>query len=411
MVFVGRAALLVIGAFYANNNNVVCALRGIPRLDARTLDRSALATHLRDGPVILTDAIMVDSARLGGRLTLETWADELLQLAGGAPVEYQLREDGETELYPSNLADFCELAFESAHDSWVLLFDELLVGAHAAELRETLALRAELFEPDWFPLFPTELRPSGSCLIIGGEGARSTLHADPFEWVGTNVCLEGQKLWRFVPPSDRMHALLKSYRLPSIAWGSQGDALSAGWQSDFDLWARRRDDVPDAFALSEAEPSAADAQLDEMADMSSGLLEPSAALPAEVCEQTMGCVQRVGELVLIPPGWWHQTYYTGPSIGSAGQYLDSFCRDRVFQHVLDWTQTGARAEDIDASVSPREQIDALLALLQSRSAAGARGRGGSAAAGKLTSRRAGAGARARRRDGSTGSGRTGSAGS
>lgn len=101
-----------------------------------------------------------------------------------------------------------------------------------------------------------------------------------------------------------------------------------------------------------------------MADVGTGLLSPSTRLPAAVQQNLLGCVQHAGDLVLIPPGWWHQTYYPEPSFCAAGQYLDSFCRDRVFQHALDWASTGRRADEIDAGLSPQAQVDALLALLR-----------------------------------------------
>merc|ERR1712238_530856 len=99
---------------------------------------------------------------------------------------------------------------------------------------------------------------------------------------GTNLCLDGQKVWRFIVPSSlelnssnvqgqvvvvdnndddgcsgvtKIDKLLDSYRLDSIAWGNsngnegEGDSveekekeikplltLSAGWQSDFSLF-------------------------------------------------------------------------------------------------------------------------------------------------------------------------------
>lgn len=362
------------------------AVSPIPRLDARSLDRAALHAHLRAGPLILTHALA------NGQL-VESWADRLVESAAGQSVEYQVRRGASTELRTASLAALCELTFASSHSAWCLLFDESLVGAHAPHLAAELALRADLFEGDWFEsAFPRELRPSSSCVIIGGEGARSTLHADPFEWVGTNICLEGRKLWRFLPPSRELRAQLRSYRLPSVAWGSEGGALSAGWQSDYDLWAHRRAGAPNARALHDA--ADADEQLRAMADARSGLLSPSAQLPAAVRQQLLGCVQQPGELVLIPPGWWHQTYYPEPSFCAAGQYLDAFCRDAVFQHVLDWTGGGRRADEIEGALSPREQVDALLALIRS-SGRGAQQR---RPASPLASGRAGSGASLRSED-------------
>ncbi len=44
-----------------------------------------------------------------------------------------------------------------------------------------------------FDYFPESIRPK-SALIIGGAGARSFLHRDPYDWIGWNYLLEGKKL-------------------------------------------------------------------------------------------------------------------------------------------------------------------------------------------------------------------------
>jgi hypothetical protein len=58
---------------------------------------------------------------------------------------------------------------------------------------------------------------------------------------GWNYLLEGRKQWTFVPPSREVDALLRPYRLAPVAWGD-GDGgdfnVSAGWQSDLDLYKR-----------------------------------------------------------------------------------------------------------------------------------------------------------------------------
>ena len=151
----------------------------------------------------------------------------------------------------------------------------------------------------WFrDYFPTEARPT-DCVILAGEGATSTLHRDPLEWTGTNLCLDGTKVWRFVAPplaaamaaaalaedsessksalcdsngngdngyGDEncsavavIDGVLDAYRLDSIAWGDadhkNGDdplTLSAGWQSDYSLFARFHEPIS-SNALSELE--------------------------------------------------------------------------------------------------------------------------------------------------------------
>lgn len=45
--------------------------------------------------------------------------------------------------------------------------------------------------------FPPDLAIPPLCLIVGGPGSRSTLHADHLSWTGWNLLLTGCKLWRF----------------------------------------------------------------------------------------------------------------------------------------------------------------------------------------------------------------------
>jgi hypothetical protein len=51
-------------------------------------------------------------------------------------------------------------------------------------LTEWLEMPSRLFEPDQFDLFPSSIAPRKLCVVMGGTGARSFLHADPYEWTG-----------------------------------------------------------------------------------------------------------------------------------------------------------------------------------------------------------------------------------
>lgn len=51
-------------------------------------------------------------------------------------------------------------------------------------------------------------------------------------------------------------------------------------------------------------------------------------------QNAMRIIQNPGELVLIPPRWWHQVYHLEPSIAVASQYCNSVNKYGVFQHIL-----------------------------------------------------------------------------
>lgn len=98
---------------------------------------------------------------------------------------------------------------------------------------------------------------------------------DPMEWLGWNVLLEGRKLWTFLPPSPELDAPLGTYRLAPNAFGEHN--ISAGWQSDVDLF-RRRTSVSWPLACEEK----------------------------EIWRLTTSGVQEPGDIVIIPPRYWHQ---------------------------------------------------------------------------------------------------------
>lgn len=127
------------------------------------------------------------------------------------------------------------------------------------------------------------------------------------EWIGWNVLLEGRKLWTFLPPSPELDIPLRTYRLAPNAFGSHN--ISAGWQSDIDLYRRgatTANGVPCASWPSENEGQ-------------------------EVMRHAVSGVQEQGELVLIPPRHWHQVC-PSPSVSNNmfhQLYIDTCVRYRT----------------------------------------------------------------------------------
>lgn len=103
------------------------------------------------------------------------------------------------------------------------------------------------------------------------------------EWMGWNVLLEGRKLWTFLPPLSELDTPLETYRLTPNAFGSHN--MSAGWQSNVDLY---RSGPPSFDERNRVSWPAAGEGL------------------AEVLQHAVSGVQKEGELVLIPPRYWHQ---------------------------------------------------------------------------------------------------------
>mmetsp|Transcript_62147 Transcript_62147/g.74778 ORF Transcript_62147/g.74778 Transcript_62147/m.74778 type:complete len:480 (-) Transcript_62147:548-1987(-) len=238
-----------------------------------------------------------------------------------------------------------------------------------------------------FDYFPEEQLPS-DCIILAGEGATSTLHRDPFEWTGTSLCLEGSKIWRFIAPPDNDEGVtlvdkrLHSYRLDSVAWekdhdGSDGSIpLSSGWQSDHTLYARHaKNSIPSARELSDMDDCEKQTLLQSIAaNLGADALHPDFNL-GELGLKCHVVVQNAGDLLLIPPHWWHQTYALEPSISVASQWCDArYDGPRVIRHILDCTGTSqdapellVRHEERTPSVeSVQTTVKALFAHLNTR---------------------------------------------
>ena len=298
----------------------------------------------------------------------EALVDELVDVLGAQEVDLQRKitqEDGsrETEIYSMPLSETTDYIMDSTHDDAFFAFCEGLlpcsVPGSDVLSRKLEAVRDAPFPcaQSWFDFFPQHLRPTDA-VIIAGAGASSTFHRDPFEWTGTSLCLEGTKVWRFVlPPEEGVEIVdgeLNSYRLESIAWeGEEGGdpsgsiTLSAGWQSDLDLYDFVDEDFPTAFEWSEMEEFDSDVfevELERAAVDDSSLGPSMETLDAlNAIRGTKGgasepnfvtAIQRPGDLLIIPAHCWHQTYGPVPSIAVASQRFDSTIARRVIDHIL-----------------------------------------------------------------------------
>eukprot|EP01041_Mallomonas_annulata_P011625 gene11625-24347_t len=379
------------------------------RVDAKLLSKIEFQANFEcSWPVVITNVFDVDN---------ELWTEQLLERFGERDVQFDIRRssDGFVETFEATLRDFIgSILDDSTHDeSWYLMDEDMLQEDEF--LNAKLKLPERLFGIDIFQYFPEDIRPR-TALIIGGEGARSFLHADPYEWTGWNYLLEGRKLWTFFPPNmsvasgSQDDALLGAHRNPPDAWGSFN--LSAGWVSDLDLYRHRSlhtisssnsscsgnktpaDTTKAAIgdsdslvgnnigmgasrllgklseelitALSEGTATATGASgvtpmtQTTASDSGSGTTVGSSSetncLPTfssgtdldDVIDPRLfgggGAIQieqREGEMVIIPPKWWHQVYHLEPSIAVAGQFVGELGRDRLFRHMLTWCGSAA----------------------------------------------------------------------
>ena len=282
----------------------------------------------------------------------------------------------------TGLLAFCEGLLEDSHDSSLDLIQQ-----YATRAREQLfhdPNNKNKNDPDWFLHYFPESTQLSDAVILAGAGAVSTLHRDPWAWTGTSLCLEGTKLWRFVPPVPHVQhidAALESYRLESNAWSNSHQnndekntiatpppTLSAGWQTDqYSLFhTRQHDTIPTARELNDLHSSDTD---DERWQEALQKIAHGDCLQSNLPDKTPPCVtaiQQPGDLLLIPAHWWHQTYGLEPSVSIASQRCGKYDARNVFPHVCNLQTTDALGSDAAFKIldqnahSPQNAVDDLF---------------------------------------------------
>ena len=125
-----------------------------------------------------------------------SWISNIGSTMGSKSIEYQSQisdPKSECKMYKCKLREYLGI-YENNSDHYDALYfmDEKILNQDP-NLSSTFTLPERLFQKNFFKLFPRKIRPK-SALIIGGKGARSFLHIDPYDWIGTNYLLQGRKL-------------------------------------------------------------------------------------------------------------------------------------------------------------------------------------------------------------------------
>ena len=307
------------------------------RIDAR--DAPAIRAALDGGqPFVAANALDGNAC--------DAWTDELMRTLGDVPCTQQIA--GEPVEAP--LESFFYDALASTHAEPHFLFDEALLDG---DLRDAaIEPQRAIFEGEesWLDAFPAERRPADACVVCAGAGARSPLHRDPYDWTGTSLCLEGSKVWRFLLDVDDDE--LEAYKLPSEAFGDD----SAGTQSDIDLYCVLEGDWPHAAEFENRDLVKAKAGPENFT--------PSAQVPGRFCT----ALQFAGDVVIVPPKSWHQTYALEPSCAVASQFCGRRDAPTVFEHMLRHrSRPDDGVLDLARTAPPRDAVRALFARLDSDS--------------------------------------------
>lgn len=300
------------------------------RIDAKLGDPE-IFRELYDGkfPVVLRDTF--HQSHLDG----DSWTQSLVERLGSKTVQFDVRyaESGEVEVFEGSFHDFLELCgTQSCHERSLYFMSETILSA-AEDMMQKVKLPFKLFGENYFEsCFPKKIRPQ-TALIVGGSGSRSFLHADPYEWTGWNLLMEGKKLWIFFPPDNELDELLKPSRNEVNVWG--GINISAGWVSDVDLY--KYVSCKEEHTNTLGEMLIKDLPEDEKIPFfNSGINEVDNADP-RVYKNVVCIIQEENEMLIIPPKWWHQVYHLEPSIALAGQYFNDKVKENVINHICEWS--------------------------------------------------------------------------
>ena len=306
------------------------------RIDAR--DAPAIRAALDGGqPFVAANALDGNAC--------DAWTDELMRTLGDVPCTQQIAG----EPFDAPLAEFFYDALASTHAEPHFLFDEALLEGNLRAA--AIAPQRAIFEGEesWLDAFPVDRRSADACVVCAGAGARSPLHRDPYDWTGTSLCLEGSKVWRFLLDVD--DAELEAYKLPSEAFGDD----SAGTQSDIDLYCVQEGDWPDAADFEDNK---------DLVKAKAGPenFTPSAQVPGRFCT----ALQFAGDVVVVPPKSWHQTYALEPSCAVASQFCGRRDAPTVFEHMLRHrSRDDDGVLDLARTAPPRDAVRALFARLDS----------------------------------------------
>ncbi len=309
-----------------------------PRFDLSSLNLNRVNELESSTPFVVRNAFP--------DLDCDKWTETMLHNLGDEVVEYDSRnsESKEVDTYECTFKEYLQCLPENSDhfDSMYLLSEDLLRHESMKEASAQLHLPTSVFGRNIFDYFPAVIRPSNA-LIVGGVGARSFLHADPFEWTGYNLLLEGQKLWCFLPPMNEETCVdfLQASRKPANAWGEE-HTLAAGWVSPIDLYRRRllkpsSSPLMKQYIKSLEDPNCTSCGYPHYFSSEDPILEDEENFWSDnVLEKVVYIVQEPGDTVIIPKNWFHQVYHIQPSIAVAGQYANEHLKKGVFNHIVNW---------------------------------------------------------------------------
>mmetsp|Transcript_5057 Transcript_5057/g.13597 ORF Transcript_5057/g.13597 Transcript_5057/m.13597 type:complete len:500 (-) Transcript_5057:56-1555(-) len=234
-------------------------------------------------PVVITNLLDGWPASEAGALT----AERLLRHRDLRHLKVRCGEDDDGQAVRIKLKYFLRYMASQRDDSPLYVFDPRPLSAGLLARSYEVP---EYFRVDMLDVLPSKRRPPHKWFLIGPKRSGSNVHTDPLHTSAWNALLCGRKRWIFFPP-DTPRKLAKAK-----AYFRDGE-----------------DDEPiDYFTLA------------------------LPRLKRALGERGVPCiefVQRPGELVYVPGGWWHGVLNLDDTVA----ITQNFCSEAQFPHV--WADT------------------------------------------------------------------------
>ncbi|CAE8632919.1 unnamed protein product [Polarella glacialis] len=291
-----------------------CRPRRLP--PTRPSSRGKLIRHWDAGRNCTSQGIILDgpllvSGSVGDGLQLASFSLLFMQglsnLTNSCDTEFRVR--GVREAGPA----FVLLYLSDLGQDVLGLSEEVLLNANVLGHPAWVSQWSELGEDLSEAVMPEGLRPRCQrTLLVQGPGSETVVRRDAQTFVGWDLLIDGSRLWRVFPPDFPL------------------SILSA-----------------------------------ELGDLGAGVAHTSGCKAAELAAQQglnfYEVIQEAGDLVLVPPGWWYQTFAEQKSLSVLGCHLPAGALKTVATALLP-------AEEIvklEGRGNLSEQLQCLKAALES----------------------------------------------
>ena len=234
--------------------------------------------------------------------------------------------NGEKDSFALPLKIFAAHSHDASPDHWTYLQDEYFIPTHP-ELQRDIEPIPEPLHVDFFQSLPEGVKPESAFMLWGTRHSRSELHVDPYNWTGSNALLVGKKSWKLYPPGQD-HLL---YPRPNALCGSPLNCHK--YQSRVDAFAYEYTDI-----LRRKFPEFGNAR-------------------------AWSATQAPGELMMIPPGWFHQVQNDEESLAVASQAWTDDGFEATFAEIAKFPGNAPGFDYLERGLSRREKLAKLLSAI------------------------------------------------